>query len=143
MSYGGWDMHAGIENAMKRQAPGLDSALAGLVRDLSDRGMLGSTIVLVTSEFGRTPKINASAGRDHFPRVFSLAVAGGGFKQGLVYGSSNATASEPEENPVRVEDVLSTVYHQLGINSDKKLMSPGNRPIDIIHSGEVVKGLLG
>lgn len=143
VSYGGWDMHAGIENAMKRQAPGLDSALAGLVRDLSDRGMLASTIVLVTSEFGRTPKINASAGRDHFPRVFSLAVAGGGFKQGLVYGSSNATASEPEESPVRVEDVLSTVYHQLGINSDKKLMAPGGRPIDIIHSGEVVKGLLG
>jgi hypothetical protein len=143
VSYGGWDMHAGIENAMKRQAPGLDSALAGLIRDLSDRGMLASTIVLVTSEFGRTPKINASAGRDHFPRVFSLAVAGGGFKQGLVYGSSNSTASEPEENPVRVEDVLSTVYHQLGINSDKRLMAPGGRPIDIIHSGEVVKGLLG
>src|SRR5918995_4167869 len=90
-------MHAGIENAMRRQAPGLDSALAGLVRDLDDRGLLDSTIVLVTSEFGRTPKINASAGRDHFPRVFSLAVAGGGFKRGLVYGSSNSTASEPGE----------------------------------------------
>jgi hypothetical protein len=143
VSYGGWDMHAGIENAMRRQAPGLDSALAGLIRDLDDRGLLASTIVLVTSEFGRTPKINASAGRDHFPRVFSLAVAGGGFKQGLVYGSSNATASEPEENPVRVEDVLTTVYHQLGINADKELMSPGNRPIEIIDGGEVVKGLLG
>jgi uncharacterized protein (DUF1501 family) len=143
VSYGGWDMHAGIENAMRRQAPGLDSALAGLVRDLSDRGLLASTAVLVTSEFGRTPKINASAGRDHFPRVFSLAVAGGGFKQGLVYGSSNSTASEPEENPVRVEDVLTTVYHQLGINADKELMAPGGRPIEIIDGGEVVKGLLG
>lgn len=143
VSYGGWDMHAGIENAMRRQAPGLDSALAGLVRDLSDRGLLASTIVLVTSEFGRTPKINASAGRDHFPRVFSLAVAGGGFKQGLVYGSSNSTASEPEEDPVRVEDVLTTVYHQLGINADKELMAPGGRPIEIIDGGEVVKGLLG
>ena len=142
VSYGGWDMHAGIENAMRRQAPGLDSALAGLVRDLSDRGLLASTIVLVTSEFGRTPKINASAGRDHFPRVFSLAVAGGGFKPGLVYGSSNATASEPEDNPVRVEDVLTTVYHQLGINADKELMAPGGRPIEIIDGGEVVKGLL-
>ncbi|HEX3151840.1 MAG TPA: DUF1501 domain-containing protein [Gemmataceae bacterium] len=142
VSYGGWDMHAGIENAMKRQAPGLDSALAGLIRDLDDRGLLASTIVLVTSEFGRTPKINASAGRDHFPRVYSVAVAGGGFKQGLVYGSSNSTASEPEENPVKVEDVLSTVYHQLGINSDKKIMAPGGRPIDIIHAGEVVKDLI-
>lgn len=142
VSYGGWDMHAGIENAMRRQAPGLDSALAGLVRDLDDRGMLGSTIVLVTSEFGRTPKINASAGRDHFPRVFSFAVAGGGFKPG-VFGSSNSTASEPEENPVRVEDVLTTVYHQLGINADKEIMAPGGRPIEIIDGGEVVKGLLG
>lgn len=143
VSYGGWDMHAGIENAMRRQAPNLDMALAGLIRDLDDRGLLDSTVVLVTSEFGRTPKINASAGRDHFPRVFSLAVAGGGFKKGQVYGSSNSTASEPEENPVRVEDVLTTVYHQLGINADKELMAPGGRPIEIIDGGEVVKGLLG
>lgn len=143
VSYGGWDMHAGIENAMRRQAPGLDQALAGLIRDLDERGLLASTIVLVTSEFGRTPKINASAGRDHFPRVFSLAVAGGGFKKGLVYGSSNSTASEPEENPVRVEDVLTTVYHQLGINADKELMAPGGRPIEIIDGGTVVKDLIG
>jgi hypothetical protein len=143
VSYGGWDMHAGIEQAMKRQAPNLDAALAGLIRDLDDRGLLASTIVLVTSEFGRTPKINASAGRDHFPRVFSLAVAGGGFKKGLVYGSSNSTASEPEENPVKVEDVLTTVYHQLGINADKELMAPGARPIEIIDGGAVVKDLIG
>ncbi len=143
VSYGGWDMHAGIEQAMKRQAPNFDSALAGLIRDLDDRGLLASTIVLVTSEFGRTPKINASAGRDHFPRVFSLAVTGGGFKKGLVYGSSNSTASEPEENPVRVEDVLTTVYHQLGINADKELMAPGGRPIEIIDGGTVVKDLIG
>lgn len=143
VSYGGWDMHAGIENAMRRQAPGLDQALSGLIRDLDDRGLLASTIVLVTSEFGRTPKINASAGRDHFPRVFSLAVAGGGFKRGLVYGSSNSTASEPEDNPIRVEDVLTTVYHQLGINADKELMAPGGRPIEIIDGGVVVKDLIG
>ena len=143
VSYGGWDHHAGIQNAMTRQAPGLDQALAGLIRDLDDRGLLDSTIVLVTSEFGRTPKINASAGRDHFPRVFSLAVAGGGFKKGLVFGTSNSTASEPEDNPVRVEDVLTTVYHQLGINADKELMAPGARPIEIIDDGNVVKDLVG
>lgn len=142
VSYGGWDMHAGIENAMRRQAPNLDMALAGLIRDLDDRGLLDSTVVLVTSEFGRTPKINASAGRDHFPRVFSLAVAGGGFKKGQVYGSSNSTASEPEENPVRVEDVLTTVYHQLGINADKELMAPGARPIEIVGEGQVVSDLI-
>lgn len=143
VSYGGWDHHAGIENAMRRQAPGLDQALAGLVRDLDEHGLLSSTIVLVTSEFGRTPKINASAGRDHYPRVYSIAAAGGGFRRGLVYGSSNSTASEPEENPLRIEDVLTTVYHQLGINADKELMAPGGRPIEIIDGGEVVKDLIG
>jgi hypothetical protein len=143
VSYGGWDHHNGIQNAMSRQAPGLDQGLAGLIRDLDDRGLLDSTIVLVTSEFGRTPRINASAGRDHYPRVFSHAVAGGGFKRGLVYGASDSTASEPEENPVRVEDMLTTVYHQLGINADKELMAPGNRPIEIIDGGKVVKELLG
>jgi hypothetical protein len=142
VSYGGWDHHAGIENAMRRQAPGLDRALAALVRDLDERGLLGSTLVLVTSEFGRTPKINASAGRDHYPRVYSVALAGGGFRRGLVYGSSNSTASEPEENPVRIEDVLTTVYHQIGINADKELMAPGARPIEIIDGGQVLKELI-
>ena len=143
VSYGGWDHHAGIENAMRRQAPILDQAVAGLISDLEDRGMLDSTLVLVTSEFGRTPKINATAGRDHYPRVYSAAVAGGGFKRGLVYGSSNSTASEPEEDPIRIEDVLTTVYHQIGINADKELMTPGGRPVEIIDGGEVVKDLIG
>lgn len=143
VSYGGWDHHAGIENAMRRQAPILDQAVAGLISDLEERGMLDSTIVMVTSEFGRTPKINATAGRDHYPRVYSAAVAGGGFKRGLVYGSSNSTASEPEEDPIRIEDVLTTVYRQIGINADKELMTPGARPIEIIDGGTVVKELIG
>lgn len=142
VSFGGWDHHNGIENAMRRQAPTLDQALAGLINDLDDRGMLDSTLVLVTSEFGRTPKINANAGRDHYPRVYSVAMAGGGFQRGLVYGSSNSTASEPEENPVRIEDVLTTVYQQVGINADKELMAPGARPIEIIDGGDVVKDLV-
>ncbi|MEY4180542.1 MAG: hypothetical protein RLY70_4116 [Planctomycetota bacterium] len=143
VSYGGWDHHAGIENAMRRQGPTLDQAVAGLISDLDDRGMLDSTLVMVTSEFGRTPKINATAGRDHYPRVYSAAFAGGGFKRGLVYGSSNSTASEPEDNAVRIEDVLTTVYKQIGINADKELMTPGARPIEIIDGGEVVNELLG
>ena len=142
VSYGGWDHHAGIENAMRRQMPNFDQALAGLISDLYDRGMLDSTLVMVTSEFGRTPKINATAGRDHYPRVYSVALAGGGFQRGLVYGSSNSTASEPEENPTRIEDVLATVYRQIGINSDKELMTPGARPVEIIDGGEVVKELI-
>jgi hypothetical protein len=143
VSYGGWDHHAGIETAMRRQGPTLDQAVAGLISDLDDRGMLDSTLVMVTSEFGRTPKINATAGRDHYPRVYSAAFAGGGFKRGLVYGSSNSTASEPEDNAVRIEDVLTTVYKQIGINADKELMTPGARPVEIIDGGEVVNELVG
>ena len=143
VSYGGWDHHGGIEQAMRGQAPILDQALAALISDLDERGMLDSTLVLVTSEFGRTPKINSTAGRDHFPRVYSMAVAGGGFRRGLVYGSSNSTASEPEEKPVRIEDVLTTVYQQIGINADKELMAPGGRPIEVIDGGEVVMELVG
>ena len=143
VSYGGWDHHGGIEQAMRGQAPILDQALAALISDLDERGMLDSTLVLVTSEFGRSPKINSTAGRDHFPRVYSMAVAGGGFRRGLVYGSSNSTASEPEEKPVRIEDVLTTVYQQIGINADKELMAPGGRPIEVIDGGEVVKELVG
>ena len=73
--------------------------------------------------------------------MYSVAAAGGGFRRGLVYGSSNSTASEPEENPVRIEDVLTTVYQQIGINADKELMSPGSRPVEIIDGGEVIKEL--
>ena len=77
--------------------PAFDQALATLIRDLDRRGLLDSTLVLVTSEFGRTPKINSTAGRDHWPKVFSIVLAGGGIKSGIVYGSSDSMASEPEE----------------------------------------------
>jgi hypothetical protein len=86
--------------------------------------------------------MNNTAGRDHWPKVFSLVLAGGGIKQGLVYGSSNATASEPEDNPVGIEDLFTTVYHTLGIVADKEMMSPGNRPIEIIDGGNVLKDIL-
>ncbi len=97
---------------------------------------------MVTSEFGRTPKINASAGRDHFARVFSTMLAGGGITRGNIYGSTDATASEPAENPVRVEDLMTTVYHQLGINADKELMAPGGRPVEIVDGGTVIKDII-
>ena len=88
------------------------------------------------------PKINASAGRDHFARVYSTMLAGGGIKRGLIYGSTDATASEPDENPVTIEDLMTTVYHQLGINADKELMAPGGRPIEIVDGGNVVKDII-
>ena len=97
---------------------------------------------MVSSEFGRTPKINKDAGRDHWPRVFSVAFAGGGFKRGLVYGTSDAIGAEPENNPLTVENLSATVYNQLGIRHNKPLMAPGNRPVAIVKNGEVMNDLL-
>ena len=98
---------------------------------------------MVSSEFGRTPKINKDAGRDHWPKVFSVVLAGGGIKQGYIHGASNATATEPERDPIGPEDLATTVYHQLGIVADKELMAPGNRPIEIVDGGKVRQGTAG
>jgi hypothetical protein len=142
VTYGGWDMHANITNAFRSQMPSLDVALSTLIDDLSQRGMLDETLVIVSSEFGRTPKINKDAGRDHWPKVFSTLLAGGGVKGGLVYGASDATASEPEDKPVSPENLATTMYHLLGIVADKELMAPGARPIEIVDGGEVITDIL-
>jgi hypothetical protein len=142
LTYGGWDMHDNIAGGMKSQLPALDQAFATLIRDLDQRGLLQSTLVCIGSEFGRTPKINGTAGRDHWPKVFSVVMAGGGIKGGIVYGSSNATAAEPEDDPLTVEDWATTIYDRLGIVADKELMAPGDRPIEIVDGGKVRKELL-
>jgi hypothetical protein len=98
--------------------------------------------VVVNSEFGRTPKINAGGGRDHWPRVFSIVLAGGGIRRGQVYGASDALAAEPARTPLSVEDYAFTVYHLLGIDPRKDLMSPGNRPQAIVMNGKIARGLL-
>src|SRR5690606_36711391 len=95
MTYGGWDHHVNIMAGVRAQLPPFDQAFAALVTDLESRGLLDKTLVLISTEFGRTPKINGTAGRDHWPKVFSVVMAGGGLKRGLVFGSSGATASEP------------------------------------------------
>ena len=142
VTYGGWDHHDNIQGAMGGQVPNFDKAYARLINDLSERGLLDSTLVMVTSEFGRTPKINATGGRDHWPKVFSVLLAGGGLKKGMVYGSSDALGAEPENDPMTVENLATTVYHQLGINADKELMAPGARPIEIVDGGSVVNDIL-
>ncbi|MFK8111849.1 MAG: DUF1501 domain-containing protein [Rubripirellula sp.] len=142
LTYGGWDMHTGITSAMNRTMPPLDQALTQLILDLEQRGLLDSTLVMVSSEFGRTPKINKDAGRDHYPKVFSVMMAGGGIKGGTIYGSSNATASEPEFDPVGPEDLATTMYHQLGIVADKELMAPGDRPIEIVDGGKLLTDII-
>ena len=142
LTYGGWDHHDNIKTAMTTQMPSFDQAYAALIRDLDRRGMLDSTLVMVTTEFGRTPKINGTAGRDHYPKVFSIMLAGGGVKRGHIHGSSDATGGEPDANPLSVPDLAATVYNQLGIDPDKVLYAPGPRPIAIVKDGNVVKELL-
>ena len=142
LTYGGWDHHDNIEKNMRSQTPAFDQGFATLIRDLDRRGLLASTLVCVGTEFGRTPKLNPTAGRDHWPKVFSIAMAGGGIKGGIVHGSSNATASEPENDPLTVEDWATTIYDRLGIDARKELMAPGARPVEIVDGGKVVSQLI-
>jgi len=142
LTYGSWDLHSSIKANTQAQLPQFDQAFATLITDLNQRGLLDSTLVMISSEFGRTPKINGTAGRDHWPKVFSVVLAGGGIKKGIVYGASDATATEPEDDPLDVDGLAQTVYHCLGISGEKKLMSPGDRPQRIVDGGKPVKELL-
>ena len=142
LTFGSWDHHQNIQNAFETQGSYLDQALAALITDLSDRGLLDSTLVMVNSEFGRTPKINKDSGRDHWPKVFSSVLAGGGIKEGFAYGSSDAFATEVEEDPVSPMDYATTVYNQIGITADKELMAPGDRPMEIVDGGKVINKLI-
>jgi hypothetical protein len=142
VTYGGWDHHDNISNNIANQLPPFDKALAALINDLDNRGLLDSTLVCVSTEFGRTPKINPTAGRDHWPKVFSTLMAGGGIKKGIVYGSSNETASEPADKIVGIEDWASTIYHLLGVNYNSHLLAPGNRPVKIVDGGKHIEDML-
>jgi uncharacterized protein (DUF1501 family) len=142
VTYGSWDCHVDVKKNTLDQMPALDHGIAGLISDLDQRGLLDSTIVWVTSEFGRTPKINKDSGRDHHARCYSMVIAGGGFARGQFYGASDATGAEPARDALPLEDLLFTIYHQLGIDADKELLAFGTRPIEIIH-GKLVPGLLG
>lgn len=142
LTAGSWDHHDKIKAGIERELPPVDKAIAALIRDLARQGMLDTTLVMITSEFGRTPKLNPAGGRDHWPRVFSVALAGGGVKKGYVHGSSDALGGEPEEDRVTVQDLAATVYNQIGINADKEIMAPGGRPIEIVAEGHVLDALL-
>ena len=142
LTAGGWDHHDNIKAGIQTNLPPTDQAIAALINDLHQRGMLDSTLVMVTSEFGRSPKIGPTGGRDHWPRVFSTMLAGGGVKGGYVHGSSDALGAEPENDPVSVADLATTVYNQIGISADKELMAPGNRPIEICDGGRIIEEIL-
>jgi uncharacterized protein (DUF1501 family) len=142
VTYGSWDHHDGIKSAINSQLPSFDMAFSALIEDLDQKGLLDETLVVVTSEFGRTPKINRTAGRDHWPKLFGTVMAGGGIKQGAYYGSPDATGSEVEEDPVSPQDFGATIYHLLGINPEKRLVTADNRPIEIVKDGNILKDIL-
>ena len=143
INYGSWDCHVDVKKTCDEYMQPLDHAIHGLVTDLDRRGLLDSTLFWVTSEFGRTPKINKDSGRDHHSRCYSMLLAGGGFKQGLVHGASDAVANEPARDGVTLEDLMFTVYHGLGIDADKELVAFGTRPIEIIKDGKLAPALVG
>jgi hypothetical protein len=140
---GGWDTHQENFAALKnRLLPRLDAALASLLQDLSDRGALASTLVVVLSDFGRTPKVNPSAGRDHWSTASIALLAGGGIRPGTVVGQTNGLAEEPTESPYYTEDVAATIYHCLGIPLDTTHQTPDGRPVQINYDGRVIRELV-
>jgi hypothetical protein len=116
VSLGGWDMHNGIFPALRQRMPEMDRGMAALVRDLADRGKLQDTVILWMGDFGRTPRINQNGGRDHWPRCWSVVLAGGTIKGGTVYGSTNSDGTDVKDNLVEVLDLYATVYKALGID---------------------------
>jgi uncharacterized protein (DUF1501 family) len=138
-----WDTHDNNFNVLKKQLlPNLDAALSTMFRDLSDRGLLDSTMVVVTGEFGRTPRINQNAGRDHWGPSFTVALGGGGLQGGRVIGSSDARAEKPADNPLGPEDLAATMYHLLGINGQDEFYTPEGRPVKIVNDGRLIHELL-
>ncbi len=139
----GWDTHNNnFEDLKNNKLPVFDRALATLVEDLDQRGRLQDTLVLVWGEFGRTPRINPTSGRDHWPNVFTVVMAGGGLKRGFILGESDARAEFPKERPVSPQDVLATMYHLLGIDRHKPYYNDANRPVEILNYGEPIPEIL-
>lgn len=125
---GHWDTHTKNTEGVKALGPILDAAYSTLLEDLADRGMLDNTLVICTGEFGRTPKLNGSGGRDHWGQVFSVALAGGGVRGGMVHGASDSIAAYPKDGLVKPEDLTATILHTLGIPPESELTDPQGRP---------------
>ena len=144
LTFGGWDFHSSLESGMKRVLPLIDSAVGSLVEDLENRGLLDSTMVIVMGEFGRTPRMNTTGvpgadplpGRDHWGNVMSVLVAGGGLARGRIVGASNSRGEVPKDRPVRPQDLMVTLYHQLGISPETTFTNRAGRPISIGSDGQ-------
>ena len=139
----GWDTHQDNFSRTGELAGQIDQPMAMLISDLRERGMLEKTLVVWMGEFGRTPRINARAGRDHYPRAFNAVLAGGGVQGGQVIGQTNAAGTDVTERPVTVNDLFRSIYHTLDIDPDEENVSRIGRPIKLVDGGEVVSELLG
>ena len=149
----GWDTHNDLYTRLKEGytgartpiglVPSLDLALSALVEDLKERGLLDETLIVVMGEFGRTPKLNTTGGRDHWPRVFSVALAGGGVRGGQVIGSSDSVGEGPMDRPVTPSDLAATIYTLLGIDPKRELHTADGRPVRVTpHEANVVSELI-
>ncbi len=143
LSIGGWDTHSSNFKTLRRQLPEVDRGIANLIQDLHDRGMDKDVVTVMWGEFGRTPKINNSdGGRDHWAPVMSALVAGGGLKMGQAIGSTNARAEHPKDRPVTASQVLSTLYHALGIDPSRTFSNGSGRPMYILDDREPIGELI-
>ena len=146
----GWDTHTNLYTQLKEgytggtagKIPKLDQAYSSLIRDLDDRGLLDSTLVVLMGEFGRTPKLNPQGGRDHWPRAFSIALAGGGIRGGQVVGRSDSRGERPADRPVTPADLMRTIYQLIGVDPDLELRTADGRPVQINRDGRLVEELL-
>lgn len=135
---GGWDMHNIIDNGMTNNGATLDTGFSALLLDLEAKGLLESTLVVLGSEFGRTPDINENDGRDHYPLAYSTVLAGGGVKRGFAYGSTDKDGRRPADKQTSPQDFLATVGHAMGLPVDEVVMSPSNRPFTVADKGAPV-----
>ncbi|HEV2946681.1 MAG TPA: DUF1501 domain-containing protein [Gemmataceae bacterium] len=141
MHYGGWDMHGDIANSMKNLAPQMDQAVSALIEDCTVRGMDQDILLVITGEFGRTPRINGGAGRDHWAPLSTLALAGGGLKMGQVIGESSEKVEVPKTTPITPQDLMATVFKVLGLPMELQFHDPAGRPTSMIDGGKVIAEL--
>jgi hypothetical protein len=142
LSIGGWDTHGGNFTSLRKQLPLVDRAVANMVQDLHDAGLGDDVVTIMWGEFGRTPKINTSAGRDHWPAVMSAMIAGGGLRMGQAIGTSTARGETPKDSPYSVQQVLSTIYHAIGIDPAKTFPNGNGRPMYVLDERTQVRELI-
>lgn len=142
LNYGGWDMHGNIHQALKGRVPMLDHAVSTFVNDVRERGLSEKILLVITGEFGRTPRINKNAGRDHWAPLSTLALSGGGLKMGQVIGESDSKVTRPLSRPITPQDLMATVFDVLGIDLATQFTNQAGRPVYLVEGGKPISELV-